>query len=194
MRFSIDLASVSNPEWIDCVMSDFPSFLQDHANCERKASSMAMSFVAKFPDKLEIIPELIETALEELEHFRDVYKIMESQKIPLKKEIDQDVYASELVTFCRSGKEERMMDRLILASILECRGAERFKLVCNALPQGELKSFYHKLWTTEAKHGNIYVKFALKYFDEDAVYKRLQELTLIEAEVLAKLPIKAALH
>ena len=58
-------------------MANFDAFLQDHADCERKASSMAMSFVAKCPDRTEIIPELIDTALEELEHFKSVYTLME---------------------------------------------------------------------------------------------------------------------
>ena len=86
------------------------------------------------------------------------------------------------------------MDRLLLGSVIECRGAERFKLVWEALPNGELKKFYHRLWASEAKHGNIFVKMALNYFNENEVYKRLLELTAAEAIVLKALPIKAALH
>ena len=71
MKLNLDIAVPSKTEWLEAVMNDFDSFLQDHADCERKASSMAMSFVAKYPDRVEIIPELIETAVEELEHFRD---------------------------------------------------------------------------------------------------------------------------
>ena len=67
MKLNLDLACPSKPEWLQAVLADFDSFLQDHANCERKASSMAMSFVAKFPDREEILPELIDTAIEELE-------------------------------------------------------------------------------------------------------------------------------
>ena len=79
MKLSLDLMSPSPSAWIDCVMNDFDSFLQDHADCERKASAMAMSFVAKYPDRTEIIPELIETGIEELEHFQQVYAIMEKR-------------------------------------------------------------------------------------------------------------------
>ncbi|MBI3234292.1 MAG: tRNA-(ms[2]io[6]A)-hydroxylase [Bacteroidetes bacterium] len=194
MKLSIDLTYKSSDEWVAVVMNDFDAFLQDHADCERKASAMAMSFVAKLSDRLEIIPELIDTAIEELEHFRDVYAIMQSRNIPLKKEIEQDLYANELVASCRSGKEERLLDRLLLASIMECRGSERFKLIYQALPEGELKKFYHTLWTTEAKHGNIYVKFALIYFSKEEVYKRLNELTIIEGQVVSRLKIRPALH
>ena len=77
MKVSIELKCKTSKEWLDAVLLDFNSFLQDHADCERKASAMALSFVAKYPDRKEIIPELIETAVEELEHFQQVYKVME---------------------------------------------------------------------------------------------------------------------
>ena len=194
MKLSIELACESSTAWVDAVMNDFDSFLQDHANCERKASAMAMSFVAKYPDRLEIIPELIDTAVEELEHFKSVYEIMEERGVKLPAEMGQDMYVKQLVDRCRSGRDERFLDRLLLASIIECRGAERFRLVYEALEQVELKKFYHNLWASEAKHGNIFVKMALNYFDKDVVYKRLEELNTMEAEVLQSLPLKPALH
>ena len=87
MKLSLDLAASTRPEWIKTVMSDFTAFLQDHADCERKASAMAMSFVAKYPDRVEIIPELIETGIEELEHFEQVYAHMARRGIRLAKEM-----------------------------------------------------------------------------------------------------------
>ncbi len=194
MKLSIALASDSSQEWIDTVMGDFNSFLQDHADCERKASAMAMSFVAKYPDRLEIIPELIETAVEELDHFKDVYKLMERRGVSLPASMGQDIYIKKLIDHCRSDREGRFMDRLLLASIIECRGAERFKLVADALGEGEVKTFYKRLWTSEAKHGNIFVKMALNYFEENDVYKRLVELNNYESEVIKSLPLRAALH
>jgi len=194
MKLSIELASESSREWIDTVMNDFDAFLQDHANCERKASAMAMSFVAKYPDRLEIIPELIDTAVEELEHFKSVYEIMEQRGVQLPAQMGQDHYVKQLVDRCRSTVEERFMDRLLLASIIECRGAERFRLVYENLEDEPLKKFYHNLWASEAKHGNIFVKMALNYFDKNDVYTRLEELNTMEAEVLATLPLKPALH
>jgi len=194
MKLSISLACQSSEEWIETVMSDFDAFLQDHANCERKASAMAMSFVAKFPDRLAIIPELIETAIEELEHFQAVYQIMKKRGVRLPAQMGKDIYVQQLVENCRSGREERFLDRLLLASIVECRGAERFRLVYENLPDGDLKRFYHELWASEAKHGNIFVKMALNYFDENIVYDRLEELNCVEASVLQSLPLKPALH
>jgi tRNA-(ms[2]io[6]A)-hydroxylase len=194
LKLSLDLTYQTPPEWADQVLKNFDSFLQDHADCERKASSMAMSFVAKCPDKTEIIPELIDTALEELEHFKMVYELMKKRGISLPKSMPKDQYIDDLIRQCRSSVEERLMDRMLLASIIECRGAERFKLVADAAEDPEIKSFYKKLWTSEAKHGHIFVKFALVYWPEDEVYKRLEELNIIEGEICSKLEWRPALH
>lgn len=194
MKFSIELTYSTSPEWIKAVMNDFNSFLQDHADCERKASAMAMSFIAKCPDKTEIIPELIETAQEELEHFKEVYAVMEKRGVKLKSEMQEDMYIKKLLDSCRSGRDERLLDRMLLASIIECRGAERFKLVADNIQDEELKKFYKTLWISEAKHGNIFIKMALQYFSKEDVYKRLDELAMIEGKICESLPIKAALH
>ncbi len=194
MQYRIDLEAESKQEWIDAVMDDFNAFLKDHADCERKASAMAMSFVAKYPDRVEIIPELIDTAIEELDHFKSVYALLEERGVTLTHEMTQDVYVKQLIDKCRSGREERFMDRLLVASVVETRGAERFRKVYEALPEGSLKKFYHELWASEAKHGEIFIKMALNYFNEDDVYKRLGEMKKIEAGVLNSLPIKPALH
>ena len=175
-------------------MGDFDAFLQDHADCERKASAMAMSFVAKYPDRTAIIPELIETAVEELEHFQQVYQLMEKRGIQLQHSIGEDLYAKRLIKMCHSGREERFMDRLLIASVLETRGAERFKLVSEAQEDKELWRFYKNLWTSEAKHGHIFVKMALNYFPKDKVYDRLSWWIDREAEVINDLEIRPALH
>ena len=194
MKLNLDLASDSKQEWLDAVMQDFDKFLQDHADCERKASSMAMSFVAKYPDRTEILPELIETGIEELEHFQQVYQLMAARGIPLNHSIPEDLYVKGLIRLCHSGKTERFMDRLLVASVVETRGAERFRLVAERLEEPELKKFYKTLWTSEAKHGHIFVKMALNYFPEHKVYDRLQWWTHQEAEILDSLEIKPALH
>jgi len=194
MKLNLDLATDSKQEWLDAVMSDFNSFLQDHADCERKASSMAMSFVAKYPDRLAILPELIETGVEELEHFRDVYQLMQARGVQLRAAMEEDLYVKQLIKKCHSGRNERFMDRLLIASVLETRGAERFRLVAETLTEPDLKKFYKRLWTSEAKHGHIFVKMALEYFDKDLVYDRLQWWIDQEAEVIDGLEIRPALH
>lgn len=194
MKLNLDLKIPSKKAWIDAVMADFDSFLQDHADCERKASSMAMSLVAKYPDRTAIIPELIETGVEELEHFQQVYAIMEKRGLQLNHSIGGDLYVQALVKKCHSGIMERFLDRLLIASVVETRGAERFRMVAEALEDPELKKFYKTLWVSEAKHGHIFVKMALEYFDKDKVYERLEYWVETESEVLDGLEIRAALH
>lgn len=195
MKYSLELATATHPDWVRTVSADFPAFLQDHADCERKASAMAMSFVAKYPDRIEIIPELIETAIEELGHFQQVYAHMARRGIRLAKEISEDPYIRALLALCHTDPLNRFLDRLLLASIIECRGAERFRLVCAALEHDvELKEFYHQLWVSEAKHGNIFVKMALNYFEKRSVYSRLQELNEAEGKIIQCLKLRPALH
>jgi tRNA 2-(methylsulfanyl)-N6-isopentenyladenosine37 hydroxylase len=195
MKLSLELAAATPPEWVGAVMGNFPAFMQDHADCERKASAMAMSFVAKYPDRVEIIPELIETGLEELGHFQQVYRQMQSRGIQLAKEMTKDPYIKDLMELCKTDPTSRFLDRLLLASVIECRGAERFRLISAAINNDpELKEFYHELWTSEAKHGNIFVKMALCYFKESEVYARLNELNKAEGEIIKGLPFRPALH
>ncbi len=195
MKLSVELQCASSQAWLDCVMADFDTFLQDHADCERKASSMAMSFVAKYPDRTDIVPELIETALEELEHFRDVYALIRKRGGNLNHVIEEDPYIKQMLAFCRNGRDERFMDRMLLASLFETRGAERFKLIWERLEEGsEEKKFFHRLWASEAKHAHIFVKMALSYFPEDAVYTRLLAFAAEEARIIQALPLRAALH
>jgi len=194
LKLNLDIRFPSPTAWLDAVLNDFDAFLIDHADCERKASAMALSFVAKYPNRTEIIPELIETALEELEHFKLVYELMEKRSIQLPSGMAKDPYISELLKSSRTGLEERFLDRLLIASVAETRGAERFRLIAEHLVDEELKKFYKMLWTSEAKHGHIYVKMALMYFPENTVYSWLDRWTAIESEVVKSLEIRAALH
>ena len=194
MKLSIELLVPSKPEWLEAVLNDFDTFLQDHANAERKVSAMAMSMVAKYPDRVEIIPDLIETAIEELEHFRDVYAVMEKRGLQLVHSIGEDIYAKELIKRCHSGRNERFLDRLLIASVMETRGGERFRLVAEAIEDPELARFYKRLWASEAGHAHIFVKMALNYFDKEHVYERLHWWMEQEAEVIENMEIRAAVH
>lgn len=198
MEYDINMLQVaSSQDWLNTVMNDFDAFLQDHADCERKASAMAMSFVAKFPDRTEIIPELIDIGVEELQHFKQVYKIMEKRGVHLPEGMAKDMYIKQLVNLCRSTREERFMDRLILASLVEWRGCERFKMIAEALSEEkdpELKRFYQLLWESEARHGESFIDMALRYLPEAQVESRLQYMVAEEAKILQGLELRAALH
>lgn len=194
MNSTLALPQASSQAWVDHCLNDFDTFLKDHADCERKASSMAMSFVAKYPDRTAIIPELIHTGIEELEHFRLVYKIMEERNLTLNHSIGEDAYVKALLKHCHSDREKRFRDRLIIASIVEHRGFERFKLISENLENEKLAKFYRMIYLSEAKHGDVFVEMAQEYFPQDEVEQRWWALAELEGEILRKLPLRAALH
>lgn len=194
MKLNLDIGIPSPEGWIEAVLNDFGAFLQDHADCERKASATAMSLVAKYPNRLEIIPELIEIAVEELEHFQQVYKLMQSRGIQLAHSIHEDLYIKALMKAQHDGLEERFLDRLLIASVVETRGAERFKIVADHMKDEEFHKFYKMLWISEAKHGHVYVKMALHYFPEEKVYQRLNWWVEKEATIISDIPLRPALH
>ena len=194
MEFDIKLKWDTPKEWIETVLADFPKFLQDHADCERKASAMAMSFVAKCPDRVEIIPELIETALEELVHFKLVYEIMDQKKITLPKQLEQDNYIGGLIKKCRSGREERLLDRMVVAAVVEARGGERFRIVAENIEEEELQKFYDMLWRSEYKHSDVFLRLALSYWKWEEIEERLVYFIHEEAIICEGLPFRAAVH
>jgi tRNA-(ms[2]io[6]A)-hydroxylase len=192
-RRSIDLLVATHPDWVHGVLADFDAFIQDHANCERKASALAMSLVVKHPDRTLIVPALIALAQEELEHFRQVYALMTSRGLELVKDT-QDPYVNQLAACMRHGREARFVDRLLVSSLIECRGAERFGIIANALEDASLKAFYTSLWKAETKHGHQFVDMALKYEDAGSTLARLQVLAEREAEIVQNLEWRASLH
>ena len=194
MKLNLDIAVPTPPAWIEAVVNDFDAFLLDHADCERKASATAMSLVAKYPNRVEILPELIDIAIEELEHFKLVYALIEERGMQLTHSIPEDPYIKSLMKKMHSGIEERFLDRLLIASLFETRGAERFKIISEAMLDDKMQQFYKMLWISEARHGHVYVKMALNYFPEEKVYERLQWWIDTEGEIVTNLEIRAALH
>lgn len=193
-RFKVELQAQTDPAWTQVILENFNEFLRDHADCERKASAMAMHFVAKCWDRTRIIPLMIELALEELTHFRQVYELMEKRGVQLIGHVEEDPYVNGLLDLCRSGRNDRFLDRLLVASIIETRGTERFNLVAQALEEPELKAFYKRLCASEAKHGDLFLRCALMYFDEAVVQKRVNELVREEARIMTSLKWRPSLH
>ena len=195
-KLAIDLAWATPKSWVEAgPLADFDAFLADHANCERKASALAMSLIVRFPDRKAIIQPLIDLAMEELEHFRQVYQVMVARGVDLVADTP-DPYVNSLLKAMRHGREERFIDTLLVSSLIECRGAERFRLIAEALREQDaaMSAFYRDLWGCEAKHGNLFVEWALHYAPKEALYARLRELAEVEAEIAAALPPRASLH
>ncbi len=190
----IRLAAPTDPKWVKVILDNFDEFLIDHADCERKASATAMTFVAKCPDRVHIAKPLINLALEELRHFKQVYLLMEKRGLRLNAKMIEDPYVSRLMALCRTSPDDRFLDRMLIMSIVETRGAERFGILYPALEDPELKIFYRQLYLAETKHGNVFVNLARKYFDATEIDGRLRLFLEKEAELVAGLPWRPSLH
>lgn len=183
----------TTPAWTQAVLDDFDAFLIDHAAAEKKASGMAIAMLSHYPDKPDIVTAMIDLSLEEMTHFREVVKILHQRGLQLAAD-SKDPYVNALRKHMRSGTEVYLLDRLLIGSIVEARGCERFGLIAEALPAGELKKFYRAITESEARHEDLFVKLASIYFSQDEIAQRMDELLDLEAEIIAHLPIVAALH
>lgn len=187
------LKYATSPVWTETVLGDFDRFLLDHAACEKKASSMAMSMVPHYPDKPDLIRAMIDLAIEELSHYRDVFRIISQRKLQLVADT-KDPYIFAFRRHIRHGREAYLLDQLLVAAIVEARGHERFGLIAEALPEGQLKRFYQAITSSEARHFQVFIDLTNSYTNTTKVEQRLAELLGIEAEITAALPIRAALH
>lgn len=174
-------------------MADFDTFLLDHAAAEKKASGMAISMLSHYPDRVELVAAMAELAVEELTHYREVVKWIHRRGL-LTAADRKDHYVLALRNAIRTGSEVYLLDRLLTASIIEARGAERFALVAAALPPGALKKFYLSIARSEERHYELFLNLAGKYLDAQVIATRWDELLDIEAGIVAALPIQAALH
>jgi tRNA-(ms[2]io[6]A)-hydroxylase len=189
----LELRAATPAAWVDVVMADFDAFLLDHASCERKASATGMSFVVRYPDRPLLLEPLIAFAREELEHFHQVYQLIEARGLSLAKD-QKDHYVRRLRDLARSDSEQHLLDRLLIAGVVEARGCERFRLVSEALPEGPLRTFYLDITRSEARHHGLFVALARRYFDEEPIRQRLGEILDCEAEIMMSLPLRAAVH
>jgi tRNA-(ms[2]io[6]A)-hydroxylase len=189
----MELAIPSADAWLRVVLDGFDAFLLDHAACERKASANALSLVAHYPDRLELVSEMIQLAREELDHFSQVYELIAARGLQLVPD-RKDAYLRELRRLIRNGRDHYFLDRLLVAGITEARGCERFGRIAGALRDEKLARFYSDLSGSEARHADLFVRIANRYFEPEAVSQRLESLLIDEAKIVAELPLIAALH
>jgi tRNA 2-(methylsulfanyl)-N6-isopentenyladenosine37 hydroxylase len=181
-------------EWAHNAVKDIDAFLQDHADAERKVANMCLSLIAKYPNRVEIIDELIQISVEELLHFKQVYAIIRSRGNELNGVFQKDPYIKGIMPILRSDSDLLFMDRLIIASIAELRGSERFKLIGEVSDDPKIAKFYKNLHFQELEHIESFINMAKKYFDSNDVEKRIEEILIKEAEVTASLPWRSAIH
>lgn len=179
--------------WTATVLNDFDAFLLDHAAAEKKAAGMATSMLSHYPDKPDIVAAMVDLAIEEMTHFREVIKWVYQRGLTLIAD-EKDHYVNELRRLMRKGSEVYLLDRLLIGSIVEARGCERFGLVAHALPSGPLKKFYTAITESESRHEDLFLRLALNHFPDIEVNHRMEQLLDAEANIVSTLPIRAALH
>jgi len=185
---------VATPEiWAGVALADFDAFLLDHASCERKAAANCMSFIARCSDRPALVEPLVSLAREELEHFGQVYRLIQRRGLCLGPD-EKDPYVNLLLGGVRKEPQERLLDRLIAASLIEARSCERFQLVAQRLEDPELRDFYQTLCRSEAGHYRVFVRIAARLFPEAAVAEALERLARREAEAMLATPFRAAVH
>jgi tRNA-(ms[2]io[6]A)-hydroxylase len=189
----IELRQPTPSAWVQTVTTAMDEFLPDHASAEYKASGMAMSMALHYKDKPALVAAMIDLAIEELAHFREVVKIMASRNLALQKD-EKDAYVNGLRSHLRKGTELYFLDRLLVGAIIEARGAERFGLIAKALAPGPLQDFYQLITRSEDKHYALFLDLAGQYFNQGQLAGRLDELLDAEAALVATLPIRPRLH
>lgn len=187
------LRYATSPEWVQTVLADFNEFLLDHAAAEKKASGMAISMLSHYPDKLELVSTMADLAVEELSHYREVVKWIHARGLITAADT-KDPYVIEFRKSIRQGQDIYLMDRLLTASIIEARGAERFGLVAEALEEPGIKQFYTAIARSEERHYETFLNLAYLYLPQVEVDERWQELLDIEADIVRSMPLRAALH
>ena len=189
----LSLASATSPAWVDRVLADLGDVLVDHAHCEKKAASTAVSLLFKYPERSGLLPTLAALAREELRHFEGVLGHLATRGVPFRHQMPSP-YAGELLGIVRPREPERLLDTLLCLALIEARSCERLGLLGAALPDASLAEFYRGLVAGEARHHATYVELATRIAPRDEVFARLAEIAAHEARVLAAVPALPRLH
>ena len=154
----------TDPRWANIAESNLSEILSDHAYCEQKAASNAISIIVSFPYHSELVEEMLKLAQEELQHFELVHQKIRAKGFELGFE-RKDHYVNELYKFMRKGHSKKivLIDRLLFAAMIEARSCERFKILSEQLQDPDLRNFYRELMISEAGHYTTFIGFARKY-------------------------------
>ena len=185
----------TDPRWVDIVESNIEEILTDHAWCEQKAATNAITIITHNPQYEDMVTDLLELAKEELEHFQMVHEIIKKRGYTLGRE-RKDSYVNELYKFMNKGGShlQSMVDRLLFSAMIEARSCERFKLLSQRINDKELSKFYHDLMISEAGHYTIFISFARKYGKDIDVEKRWKELVAFEGELIKSYGKSETIH
>ncbi|GER60502.1 tRNA 2-methylthio-N6-isopentenyl adenosine(37) hydroxylase MiaE [Patiriisocius marinus] len=185
----------TDPRWVNIVEKNIEEILTDHAYCEQKATSTAISLIVSFPEYSDLVQEMVKLVKEEISHFKLVHdKILERGWTMGRDRKDEYVLA--LLKFFPKGgsRTTQLVHRLLLAALIEARSCERFRLLSEQLEDQELATFYRNLMISEAGHYTMFLGFARQYGDRQEVDQKWQQLLEFEAEVMSNLSTGGSIH
>ena len=182
----------SDPRWVDLAEKQLEEVLTDHAYCEQKAATACISLIQMYPDKMDMVDQLVPIVTEEWGHFRMVLDKLKSYNLSLGRQ-RKDEYVNALISFQKKGgsRDDRLVEKLLTCALIEARSCERFRLLSIHLKDDDLKQFYHKLMASEAGHYRLFLDLAIRYGrSEKEVKKRWQEYLVYEAKVMKNLQVR----
>uniref|UniRef100_UPI00404AEC22 tRNA-(ms[2]io[6]A)-hydroxylase n=1 Tax=Gelidibacter sp. TaxID=2018083 RepID=UPI00404AEC22 len=185
----------TDPRWATIVASNIEEILTDHAWCEQKAATNAITIITLNPEYPDLVSDLLVLAKEELEHFEMVHNIIKKRGFKLGRE-RKDSYVNELYKFMNKGgtRLESMVDRLLFSAMIEARSCERFKLLSKEIGDPELSKFYYDLMVSEAGHYTTFITFARKYGKDINVDKRWKALVEFEGNLIKSYGTHESIH
>ncbi|REG87993.1 tRNA-(ms[2]io[6]A)-hydroxylase [Winogradskyella sediminis] len=185
----------TDPRWVNIVEKNIEDILTDHAYCEQKAASTAISLIVGFPEYTELVQEMIELVNEEMSHFKMVHDRILENGWTLGRD-RKDEYVLALLKFFPKGgsRTTQLVHRLLYAALIEARSCERFRLLSEELEDKKLAKFYRKLMISEAGHYTMFLNFARKYGDRQEVDQKWEALLDFEADIMKNLGNKETIH
>lgn len=185
----------TDPRWVNIVEKNIEEILTDHAFCEQKATSTAISLIVSFPEYTELVQEMVALVKEEISHFKMVHDIILKRGWTLGRD-RRDDYVIELVKFFPKGgsRTTQLVHRLLYAALIEARSCERFRLLSEELQDKELATFYRNLMVSEANHYTMFLGFARQYGEKKEVDAKWQQLLEYESQIIANLGKTEAIH
>lgn len=185
----------TDPRWVNIVEKNVEEILTDHAYCEQKAASNAISLLVKYPQFEDLVKEMTAIAKEEMEHFGMVHDKLIERGLQLGRE-RKDEYVHDLMKYIRRGgsQDEIFVDRMLFAAMIEARSCERFKILSEEMKDEDLKKFYWSLMESEARHYTTFIKLAKKYGGNVDVDERWQKFLAYEATLMEKYGKKETMH
>ncbi len=188
------LRLLTDPRWANIAEGNLEEILTDHAWCEQKATTNAITLITMLPEYPAIVTELLKIAQEELDHFQQVHEIIKKRGYTFGRERKDD-YVGQLMKFIvRGSREDYIIDRMLFAAMIEARSCERFRVLTENIKDEELKTFYRDLMISEANHYTIFITFARELGNTEKVNQRWEEWLDYEAEIIKSYGKKETIH